>query len=224
MLCSVTNNSFFEHARVLRQHATTKGALQVEVALSLPASERKLLLIPMIEKATDATIVRASEGLNNCFVVEEGANFNLQTEGINFQTIFNEAENLPDVDLLNLSCNGVYQTLCTYGVEAARASIIKQIQDVFGVYGIHVDPRHLGLLADYMTFAGGFRALNRAGIENQSSPLLQMSFETTTTFLTNAATQGQKDELTSPSARLVFGRPIRSGTGMVDILQGLRMN
>ena len=203
---------------------TTKGALRVEVALSLPTSERKLLLVPMINAATEQTIVRASEGIDSCYVVEDGQSVRLQTQGINFQTIFSKADALPDVDLLNLSCNGVYQTLCTYGVEAARASIIQQIQDVFGVYGIHVDARHLGLLADYMTFSGGFRPLNRAGIENQGSPLLQMSFETTTTFLTNAATHGRMDTLQSPSSRLVFGRPIRSGTGIVDVLQGLRFN
>ena len=39
-----------------------------------------------------------------------------------------------------------------YGVEACRSSIIEQITAVFGVYGIEVDERHLGLIADYMTF------------------------------------------------------------------------
>jgi DNA-directed RNA polymerase I subunit RPA1 len=50
-----------------------------------------------------------------------------------------------------------------------------------------------------------------------------MSFETTMTFLTDAAMKGRSDTLDSPSARIVTGRPIRTGTGMVDILQSLRM-
>ena len=41
--------------------------------------------------------------------------------------------------------------LKTYGVEAARSTIIQECVSVFGAYGISVNPRHLGLIADYMT-------------------------------------------------------------------------
>ena len=40
--------------------------------------------------------------------------------------------------------------LNTYGVEAARAAIIKEISVVFAAYGIDVNPKHLTLVADYM--------------------------------------------------------------------------
>jgi DNA-directed RNA polymerase I subunit RPA1 len=56
-----------------------------------------------------------------------------------------------------LACNDVHAMLTTYGVEAARATILKEVQSVFGAYGIGVDPRHLGLIADYMTHTGGYR-------------------------------------------------------------------
>ena len=36
------------------------------------------------------------------------------------------------------------------GVEAARATLVREVRAVFGAYGIAVDPRHLGLIADYM--------------------------------------------------------------------------
>ena len=38
----------------------------------------------------------------------------------------------------------------TYGVEMARASIVREMVRVFGVYNIEVDIRHLELIADYM--------------------------------------------------------------------------
>ena len=69
-----------------------------------------------------------------------------------------------------------------------RRAITNEISGVFDVYGIEVDPRHLSLVADTMTFGGGFRPFNRTGInEGSSSPFLQMSFETTAGFLTAAA-------------------------------------
>ena len=49
-------------------------------------------------------------------------------------------------------------------MEAARASIVGEVLSVFGVYGINVDPRHLALIADYMTFEGKYRPMNRLGI------------------------------------------------------------
>lgn len=46
--------------------------------------------------------------------------------------------------------NDINATLHTYGVEMARASIIKEMRAVFDAYSIAVDGRHLELIADYM--------------------------------------------------------------------------
>ena len=74
----------------------------------------------------------------------------------------------------------------SYGVEAARATVMREVSAVFNAYGIGVDPRHLCLIADFMTHQGGYRACNRMGIESSVSPFLKMSFETATHFLTDA--------------------------------------
>ena len=105
----------------------------------------------------------------------------------------------------------------TYGVEAARNAIMKEIAQVFSVYGISVDPRHLGLIADYMTFEGGYKPFNRTGIEASTSPFLKMSFETTMRFLTEASKSGHYDNLSSPSSRLVMGELVPGGTGNHDL-------
>ena len=36
-------------------------------------------------------------------------------------------------------------------MEAARATIMHEVSSVFNAYGIGVDPRHLCLIADFMT-------------------------------------------------------------------------
>lgn len=54
------------------------------------------------------------------------------------------------------------------------------------VYGIGVDHRHLAIIADYMTFEGGYKPFNRAGMNMSTSPYQKMSFETTTVFLADA--------------------------------------
>ena len=46
--------------------------------------------------------------------------------------------------------NDIYAILKTYGIEMARAAIVREISGVFRVYNIEVDIRHLELIADYM--------------------------------------------------------------------------
>lgn len=74
------------------------------------------------------------------------------------------------------------------------------------------------MIADYMTYLGGYRPLNRAGMDSICSPYQQMSFETTTRFLANACLYGETEDITSASARLVMGRVVGSGTGKFSLV------
>lgn len=106
------------------------------------------------------------------------------TAGVNFNAAWIHDD---IIDVNKISCNDIHAVLHTYGVEAARATIVNEIRAVFGAYGITVDPRHLSVLADYMTHNGDYRACNRIGINTSSSPWQQMSFESTCGFLAAAA-------------------------------------
>ena len=66
-------------------------------------------------------------------------------------------------------------------------------------------------------FAGGLRGLNRAGIHSSGSPYLKMSFETCAAFLVDALMTGARDNMRSPSSRLVMGRVVDAGTGAFDL-------
>jgi len=108
--------------------------------------------------------------------------------------------------------------LKTYGVEAARASIVKEIKAVFDVYGISVDFRHLSLIADFMTYSGGYRPFNRIGMEESPSPFQKMSYETTMSYMAASAMQNDFDSADSPSASLVLGLVPKVGTGVFSVL------
>ena len=95
------------------------------------------------------------------------------------------------LDLHRLYSNDIYAISQTYGIEAANRIIVKEVKDVFKMYGITVDTRHLSLIADYMTFDGRFQPLSRSGMEDSASPLQQMSFESSLNFLKTATIQGK---------------------------------
>jgi DNA-directed RNA polymerase I subunit RPA1 len=184
--------------------------------LRVDPSSRPLLMVGLVEKAASKTLIRARKKIDQAFINEEqnGRGRCLQTAGINFEEMWK----LESVDHSRLMSNDIWAVRCSYGVEAARNTIVDQIRSVFGVYGIEVDPRHLSLIADYMTFGGDYTPMNRTGMREMSSPFLQMSFETTAQFLTHAAMKGNRDSLNSPSANIVVGRPIRHGTGAFSLL------
>ena len=74
------------------------------------------------------------------------------------------------------------------------------------------------LIADYMTHDGDYKPMNRRGMMDGSSAFLKMSFETTATFMTQAAQMGEVETLKSPSANIVLGNPVKAGTGMMDLV------
>lgn len=69
-----------------------------------------------------------------------------------------------------------------------------------------------------MTWTGEYLGFNRGAMKNKSSPLLRMSFESCTNFLQEACLLSDRDELQSPSSRLVFGQVPKSGTGSFKLL------
>ena len=56
----------------------------------------------------------------------------------------------PVVEINDIQSNDIYKGLKTYGVEMARAVILREVRGVFAAYNIDVDIRHLELIADYM--------------------------------------------------------------------------
>ncbi len=81
----------------------------------------------------------------------------------------------------------------------------------------------LSLLTMELLLQGGYRAMNRMGIEASASPFLKVTFETAATFLMDATLKGQKDDLASPASRIVAGRVVDVGTGCMELIQQLKL-
>eukprot|EP00923_Selenidium_pygospionis_P019961 GHVN01034696.1.p3 GENE.GHVN01034696.1~~GHVN01034696.1.p3 ORF type:complete len:210 (-),score=21.17 GHVN01034696.1:61-690(-) len=142
--------------------------------------------------------------------------FEIVCEGSNFAWTHKLAEEL--IDHNRVVSNDIKAVARFYGIEAARLAIVRELNRVFAVYGIHVDYRHLSLIADAMTQSGKYVPFSRLGIANHPSPFLQMSFETSLKFLNDALIRGAHDDLRSPAASLVCGRPTLCGTGSAKVM------
>ncbi|XWS43173.1 hypothetical protein CRYUN_Cryun16bG0080100 [Craigia yunnanensis] len=141
----------------------------------------------------------------------------LHTAGVDFGAFWKMEDHL---DVRYLYSNNIHAMLNTYGVEAARETIISEIRHVFTSYGIAVNIRHLTIIADFMTHSGRYRPMSRlGGIAESISPFSKMSFETASKFIVEAAKHGLVDNLETPSSRICLGLPVKMGTGSFDLMQ-----
>ncbi|MBA0608917.1 hypothetical protein Godav_021074 [Gossypium davidsonii] len=141
----------------------------------------------------------------------------LHTAGVDFSAFWKMEGHL---DVRYLYSNNIHAMLNTYGVEAARETIISEISNVFTSYGIGVNIRHLTLIADFMTHSGRYRPMSRLGsIAECISPFSKMSFETASKFIVDAAKHGLVDNLETPSSRICLGLPVKMGTGSFGLMQ-----
>ncbi|KAI8446938.1 hypothetical protein BY996DRAFT_4594345 [Phakopsora pachyrhizi] len=192
-----------------------------EFMMEFPSSSPKLLLVGLIEQCCRTAVIQEIPGIARVLPAQadqphENPGKHAMTEGANLRAAWSFGKNI--IELNKLYSNDINAMLVTYGVEAARSSIIKEMSGVFGVYGIGVDHRHLTVIADYMTSEGGFKPFSRFGISSNVSPFLKASFETTVGFLTDASIFGDFDDLKSPSASIILGQAPRSGTNCFDLL------
>lgn len=183
--------------------------------LEYQADGKKLLMVNIIEDLCRRVVVRETKNIDRCLRQQQKSGRALVTEGVNFEALWHE-DLFVDVD--GITSNDVSAVLHTYGVEAARQTIVNEISNVFQTYAITVNQRHLDLIADMMTREGTYLPFSRQGLDSSTSPFLKMSFESTCQFLVKTVLNGDSEDLKSPSARIVIGRPFTGGTGAFDLL------
>jgi hypothetical protein len=200
-----------------------KGAY-AEITFEFPASTPKLLMLHHVEDTASFATIHVIPGITSAVYVAKPEKKDdpphILTAGSNLLAM-REYNRIIDVN--RLFTNDIVSMLHLYGVEACRATIVREIHTVFSGHGISVDFRHLGLVADTMTKGGGFSPFNRNGMRSNVSPFMKMSFETTVGFLKDAVLERDWDDLKNPSARIVVGKLGGVGTGAFDVLAPVKV-
>ncbi|RLG06692.1 MAG: DNA-directed RNA polymerase subunit A'/A'', partial [Thaumarchaeota archaeon] len=145
----------------------------------------------------------------------EDGEYVILTEGSNLKEVIQ----LPEVDHRRVWTNNIHEIAAVLGIEAARAAIIRELKHVLEEQGLDVDVRHLMILADMMTLSGVVRQVGRHGVVRlKSSPLARAAFEISVQTLLDAAARGEIDRLKGNVERILIGKEIKVGTGMVSLM------
>lgn len=153
--------------------------------------------------SVNRVIINSSRGVHSLVVEGLGLLDVINTEGVNAS---------------NTISNSITETEAVLGIEAARSQIIHEIEYTISNHGIRIDPRHVMLLADTMTFKGEVFGITRFGISKMSeSTLMLASFEQTSDYLFEAAVHSKTDSVRGVSESIILGIPISIGTGCIDL-------
>lgn len=197
-----------------------KNGSSCSIQLQYDIETPKLLLLPLVEAAAHHAVIQCVTNIGNCVYVDADPLKDepacILTEGVNLLAMRDHQDYIKPHSMY---CNSIHDMLHYYGVEAARATIVREMDAVFKGHSISVDNRHLNLIGDVMTQSGGFKAFSRNGlVKDATSAFARMSFETTVGALKEAVLERDVENLKGPSARIVVGRSGTVGTGAFDVL------
>lgn len=116
--------------------------------------------------------------------------------------------------------NSVMECRDVLGIEAARTTIALEIGSVMGE--MNIDPRHMDLLADVMTYKGEILGITRFGLAKMRDSVLQLaSFEKTPDHLFDAAANMKTDRIEGVSECIIMGQTMSIGTGAFQVVRRL---
>ena len=142
----------------------------------------------------------------------------IYTDGIDMNLI----RDIIGIDINRTYCNSIQHTYLTFGIEAARISLIKEFENVYG--STKINYAHIELLSDVMTNTGGITSIDRHGINRlDTDPLGRASFEKQIEQLLLASAFNETDYLRGVSSRIIVGKCIKGGTGICDLLIDVNM-
>eukprot|EP01079_Euglenida_sp_SAG-EU17-18_P001448 gene1448-435_t len=178
--------------------------------------------IPTIQRAVINILEKSDPGFSRD--AKEGEQYNLLVEGRPTDkaegTDFLRVMTTPGVDSSRTTTNHIIATEKILGIEAARASIISEIQNVMSKHSLSVDVRHLMTLADVMTCKGIVVGINRFGLQKMKDNVMMLaSFERTSDHLFDAGVYGNRDKSFGVTESIILGSPIPAGTNTFSLLQ-----
>lgn len=168
-----------------------------------------------LKEKLKGTIVSGIKGIPQVLVTKKDRDFVVLTNGSNLKEIME----MKGVNKDKIFSNDIHDVKNVLGIEAARQTIINEINNVIETQGLDINDRHLQLVADAMTYSGSVKGVTRMGIiTDKASILARATFETPDKQFVNATIKGGKDELKSVIENILLNQPIPVGTGLPGLL------
>lgn len=168
-----------------------------------------------LKKKILALHVTGVQNIKNSVVLREGGDWVIKTFGSNLEKVFS----VEGIDVKRSYTNNIHEIANVLGIEAARAMLIKEINDTVKQQGLNIDERHIILVADIMTLTGEVKAVGRYGVAGMhSSVLARAGFEETIKHLVKASVRNEVDNFEGIFDNVMINQQVPIGTGMFELI------
>ena len=210
----ITKEDVIEKIKKMRKVGVEDDKERLKVTLEEPGYKNLMLTVESLKKLK----IKGIDGIERVIIRKEpNEGYVIYTEGSNFEDVLN----IEGVDASRTKTNDIQSVANVLGIEAARNMIISEAHDTLSEQGLHVDIRHIMLVADIMTVDGTVRAIGRHGISGEKSSVLsRAAFEITVNHLLRASKRGEVDKLHGVAENIIVGQPVSIGTGAVKLVMG----
>ena len=183
--------------------------------ISVNVSELDFKAIYKLKEKLKDTVISGVKGISHVVVAHRERDYVVLASGSNLKEVLA----VKGVDESRTTSNDLYDVAETFGIEAARQTIINEIKQILQTQGLDINERHLKLVADAMTSSGAIKGVTRMGIISEKASILaRATFETPDKQFINATIQGGRDELRSVIENILLNQPIPVGTGLPGLL------
>jgi len=183
--------------------------------VTISVSELNFKEIYRVKEKLKAHVVSGLKGVEQVVVSKDEKDFVVLTSGSNLKEVLE----VKGVNKNKVFSNDIHDVNNVLGIEAARATIVREIKNVIDTQGLDINDRHLWLVADAMTSTGVVKGVTRMGIiTEKASVLARATFETPDKQFVNATIKGSKDELSSVIENILLNQPVPVGTGLPGLL------
>eukprot|EP00741_Cyanophora_paradoxa_P024408 tig00022075_g23567.t1 len=189
-----------------------------KIRIQPPETQRELMFhsLQHVKNQLPRVIVTGVPSIERAVINDlGGGRYNLLVEGYGLSRVMAT----PGVRGSHTKSNHVMEVERVLGIEAARLTIMSQIEYTMSSHGMSIDHRHVALLADVMSFRGEVLGITRFGISKMKDSVLMLaSFEKTTDHLFEAALHARSDAIVGVSECIIMGVPVPLGTGLFKLL------
>lgn len=197
-------------AQILLSHPST-------LLIKITTTHNVTFAMQQMRRALPGVVVGGIPSVGRAVINDlgSGQGYNLLVEGYGLREVMT-TEGIIGTETTSNHISEIEHVL---GIEAARSTIAHEITYTMSKHGMTIDPRHVALLADVMTYRGQVLGITRFGIAKMKDSVLMLaSFEKTTDHLFDAARYAKQDDIDGVSECIIMGSPMPVGTGLFKIV------
>ncbi len=195
----------------------SESTILLKLAVNSNSSTATFFAMQQLRRALPNVVVAGNSTVGRAVINDLGSStYNLLVEGYGLREVMT-TEGIVGTETTS---NHIAEIESVLGIEAARSTIAHEITYTMSKHGMTIDPRHVALLADVMTYRGQVLGITRFGIAKMKDSVLMLaSFEKTTDHLFDAARFAKQDDIDGVSECIIMGSPMPVGTGLFKVLQ-----